>query len=42
MIVYGFKRSFYPGSYTEKRDYVRQLISYYETVSKKHGVKETD
>ncbi|PIR18027.1 MAG: adenosine deaminase [Deltaproteobacteria bacterium CG11_big_fil_rev_8_21_14_0_20_49_13] len=28
MIIYGFKRSFYPGSYLEKRKYVRQIIDY--------------
>ncbi|HJN75082.1 MAG TPA: adenosine deaminase family protein [Myxococcota bacterium] len=34
-IIYGFKRSFYPGSYTEKRAYVRQIIDFYnETVSR--------
>ncbi|OHD19911.1 MAG: adenosine deaminase [Spirochaetes bacterium GWB1_59_5] len=38
MIVYGFKRSFYPGSYTEKRDYVRQLISRYEEVARQYGI----
>lgn len=38
MIVYGFKRSFYPGSYTEKRDYVRAMISYYEKMAKKHSI----
>jgi len=38
MIVYGFKRSFYPGPYAEKRNYVRQLITYYETVAAKHGI----
>ncbi len=26
VIIYGFKRSFYPGSYIEKRAYVRQVI----------------
>jgi len=31
-IIYGFKRSFYPGSYTEKRTYVRQVIDYYQRV----------
>jgi len=25
-IIYGFKRSFFPGSYSEKRNYVRQVI----------------
>ncbi|MFT4976741.1 MAG: adenosine deaminase [Myxococcota bacterium] len=32
-IIYGFKRSFYPGSYPEKRAYVRQIIDYYDRVS---------
>ncbi len=34
IIVYGFKRSFYPGSYTKKRDYVRKVIDYYEEVER--------
>ncbi len=37
IIIYGFKRSFFPGSYNDKRNYVRQVIDYYETVAKKHG-----
>jgi adenosine deaminase len=37
LLIYGFKRSFYPGSYQEKRAYVRQVIDYYETVARKHG-----
>jgi adenosine deaminase len=41
MIVYGFKRSFYPGSYTEKRDYVRSLISRYEEVARQYGIVES-
>jgi adenosine deaminase len=41
MIVYGFKRSFYPESYTDKRNYVRQAISRYEAVAKKYGIEET-
>lgn len=32
IIVYGFKRSFFPGSYTKKREYVRQCIDYYERI----------
>jgi adenosine deaminase len=31
-IIYGFKRSFFPGSYSEKRAYVRQVIDYYSKV----------
>ena len=29
-IIYGFKRSFFPGAYTERRAYVRQIIDYYD------------
>ena len=28
ILIYGFKRSFFPGSYLEKRNYVRQVIDY--------------
>jgi adenosine deaminase len=34
IIIYGFKRSFFPGSYLDKRTYVRQVIDYYETVAR--------
>ena len=33
IIIYGFKRSFHPGSYLEKRKYVRKVIDYYDTVA---------
>lgn len=36
IIIYGFKRSFFPGSYLRKRQYVRQVIDYYETVERRH------
>lgn len=39
IIIYGFKRSFYPGDYLEKRNYVRGIIDHYESVEKKHGIK---
>lgn len=32
-IVYGFKRSFFPGNYSEKRRYVRQCLDYYEKIT---------
>jgi adenosine deaminase len=35
IIIYGFKRSFYPGTYLEKRKYVRQIIDYYDKISGK-------
>jgi len=37
LLVYGFKRSFYPGTYTEKRAYVRQILDYRDEVFARHG-----
>ncbi len=37
-LIYGFKRSFFPGSYIEKRRYVRDIIDYYERVEREFGV----
>jgi hypothetical protein len=31
-VIHGFKRSFFPGSYPEKRAYVRQVIDHYDRV----------
>ena len=31
-VIYGFKRSFSPGTYLEKRRYVRRIIDYYESL----------
>jgi adenosine deaminase len=36
IIIYGFKRSFFPGSYMRKRDYVRQIIDYYESIERQY------
>ena len=36
IIIYGFKRSFYPGSYLNKRQYVRQIIDHYEAIEHRH------
>jgi adenosine deaminase len=33
-IIYGFKRSFFPGTYIKKREYVRRVINYYETIER--------
>jgi len=38
IIIYGFKRSFYYHAYREKRDWVRRIIDYYETLEKRFGV----
>jgi len=34
LLVYGFKRSFFPGHYDEKRGYVRQCMEYYEKLER--------
>ena len=36
--IYGFKRCFFPGDYTEKRTYVRSVIDYYERMEREHGL----
>ncbi|MFZ2508562.1 MAG: adenosine deaminase family protein [Steroidobacteraceae bacterium] len=36
IIIYGFKRSFFPGSYLRKRQYVRQIIDHYDAVERRH------
>lgn len=37
-IIYGFKRSFFPGNYLAKRAYVRRIIDYYEQVERDFAV----
>lgn len=36
LIVYGFKRSFFPGRYDEKRKYVRRCMDYFDKVLKEN------
>ena len=36
IIIYGFKRSFFPDSYLRKRHYVRQMIDYYEAIEERY------
>ncbi len=35
-IIYGFKRSFFAGTYAEKRAYVRQIIDFYDQVEARY------
>jgi adenosine deaminase len=37
-IIYGFKRSFFPGHYHNKRDFVRLVIDHYDKVIAAHGL----
>ncbi len=36
-VIYGFKRSFFPGTYIKKREYVHQIIEYYEKIEKEYS-----
>jgi adenosine deaminase len=36
-VIYGFKRSFFPGTYLKKREYVHQIIEYYEKIEKEYS-----
>jgi adenosine deaminase len=36
-VIYGFKRSFFPGTYIKKREYVHQIIEYYEKIEKQYS-----
>lgn len=38
IIIHGFKRSFYPGSYPEKRGYVRTVIDHCDAILAEFGV----
>ncbi len=42
VILHGFKRSFYPGSYREKREYVRRAIDYYDQITRQYGLPTVD
>jgi len=37
-LIYGFKRSFFFGPYTERRAYVRQIIDYYDRMIEQHSL----
>jgi adenosine deaminase len=40
IVIHGFKRSFYPGSYAEKRAYVRRAIDTYDAVIARFAAME--
>ncbi|CAM3687841.1 adenosine deaminase family protein [Rheinheimera salexigens] len=37
MVAYGFKKSFFPGNYVEKREYAKQCLHYFDRVATKYG-----
>jgi adenosine deaminase len=38
ILIYGFKRSFFPGTYLEKRAYVRKVIDLADRLLREAGV----
>ena len=40
IVIHGFKRSFFPGSYLEKRAYVRKAIDAYDAVIREFAARE--
>jgi adenosine deaminase len=38
VVIHGFKRSFFPGTYRDKRTYVRTIIDLFDRVAAEHGV----
>jgi adenosine deaminase len=36
IVIYGFKRSFFAGTYLEKRAFVRQVIDYYDKIEREY------
>jgi len=40
ILVYGFKRSFFPGRYDQKREYVRRCMEYFEKVEREFSEGE--
>lgn len=38
IVAYGYKKSFYPGSYVEKRNYSKINMHYFDKIAAKHGV----
>ncbi len=38
VLIYGFKRAFFPGPYNEKRTYVRSVLNYLEDVFGRSGI----
>ncbi len=37
IVAYGYKKSFYPGEYIEKRNWAKKAMLYFDEVAKKHG-----
>ncbi|MBD64585.1 MAG: adenosine deaminase [Halobacteriovoraceae bacterium] len=38
IVAYGFKKSFYPGNYVEKREYAKLNMQYFDQICEKHKI----
>jgi adenosine deaminase len=38
IVAYGFKKSFYPGQYIDKRNWAKNVMIYFDQVAKKHQI----
>ncbi len=38
IVAYGFKKSFYPGPYIDKRNWAKKVMQHFDHVAKKHGI----
>jgi adenosine deaminase len=38
IVAYGFKKSFYPGNYVQKREYAKTNMQYFDKIAIKHGI----
>jgi len=39
IVAYGFKKSFYPGEYIQKRNWAKKVMKHFDEVARKHGVE---
>ena len=40
IVAYGYKKSFHPGTYVEKRSFSKENMLYFDKVAKKHGLTD--
>ncbi|WP_404401305.1 adenosine deaminase family protein [Idiomarina seosinensis] len=40
IVAYGFKKNFYAGAYTEKRDYTKQNLAYFDKLAAQYGLNQ--
>lgn len=40
IVAYGYKKSFYPGHYVDKRNYAKTTMQYFDKVALKHGISK--